>query len=181
MSLTGEFKKFALRGNLMDMAIGFTVGAAFTATARSLVDDLVMPPIGLLLGRNDFSDLYLLLAPGEGAAPPYASLAEAQAAGAVTLNYGAFVNSVIAFLLVAVVMFFVIKAINRLDRRLEREAGAEEAASSEPENKKCPYCLSTVAAKALRCPLCTSYFDGVPRTPGAAGSSPAPDPPASSA
>ncbi len=167
MSLTGEFKKFALRGNLMDMAIGFTVGAAFTATARSLVDDLIMPPVGLLLGRNDFSELYLLLAPGEGASPPYASLAEAQAAGAVTLDYGAFVNSLIAFLLVAIVMFVIIKAVNRLDRRLEREAGAEETADSEPDNKKCPYCLSTVAAQALRCPLCTSYFDGAPRTPAA--------------
>lgn len=180
MSFTEEFKKFALRGNLMDMAIGFTVGAAFTTTARSLVDDLIMPPVGLLLGRNDFSDLYLLLAPGEGV-PPYASLAEAQAAGAVTLNYGAFVNSVIAFLLVAVVMFFIIKAVNRLDRRLEREAGAEETGSSEPENKKCPYCLSTVAAKALRCPLCTSYFDGVPRTPGSIGDAAAPDRPGPSA
>lgn len=166
MSFGSEFKKFALRGNLMEMAIGFTVGAAFTATARSLVDDLVMPPVGLLLGRNDFSDLYVLLAPGEAAPPPYASLAEAQAAGAVTLGYGAFLNTVIAFLLVALVMFLIIKAINRLDRQLEREAGAEETGGSEPENKKCPFCLSTVAARAVRCPLCTSYLDGSPRGAG---------------
>lgn len=162
MSFTGEFKKFALRGNLTDMAIGFTVGAAFTATAKSLVDDLIMPPIGLLLGRSDFSDLYLLLAPGEAAAAPYASLAAAQEAGAVTWNYGAFINTMIAFLLVAIVMFLVIKAVNRADRELERRAGAEETADDEPDNKKCPYCLSTVAAQAVRCPLCTSYLDGRP-------------------
>lgn len=166
MSVTSEFRKFALRGNLLDMAIGFTVGAAFTATARSLVDDLIMPPIGLLLGRSDFSDLYLLLAPGEAAPPPYATAAEAQAAGAVTLDYGAFINTAIGFLLVALVMFMIIKAINRIDRQLEREAGAAETAPSEPDEKKCPYCLSTVPAKATRCPLCTSHLPGL-QAPGA--------------
>lgn len=156
MSLVSEFKKFALRGNLVDMAVGFTVGAAFTSIARSLVDDVVMPPVGLLLGRSDFSDLFWLLRAGEAELPPYATLADAQAAGAVTINYGLFVNAVLAFLLVALAMFLVMRAINRIDRQLERDAGAAEAAPAEPESKKCPYCLTTIPFKATRCPQCTS-------------------------
>lgn len=156
MSLVSEFQKFALRGNLVDMAVGFTVGAAFTTIARSLVDDVIMPPVGLLLGRSDFSDLFWQLRPGDAAPPPYATLAEAQAAGAVTINYGLFINAVLAFVLVALAMFLVIRAINRIDRQLERDAGAAETAPAEPESKKCPYCLSTIPSKATRCPQCTS-------------------------
>lgn len=160
MSIVSEFKKFTLRGNLVDMAVGFTVGAAFTTIARSLVDDVIMPPVGLLLGRSDFSDLFWLLRAGETAPPPYATLADAQAAGAVTINYGVFVNAVLAFLLVAIAMFLVIRTINRLERKLEREAGAPEAATAEPETKKCPYCLTTIAHQATRCPQCTSQLGG---------------------
>jgi len=160
MSLVSEFKKFALRGNLVDMAVGFTVGAAFTTIARSLVDGVIMPPAGLLLGRSDFSDLFWLLRAGEAEPPPYATLADAQAAGAVTINYGVFVNAVLAFVLVALAMFLVIRAINRIDRQLERDAGAAEAAPAEPESKKCPFCLSTIPYKATRCPQCTSNLEG---------------------
>jgi len=164
MSIVSEFKKFTLRGNLVDMAVGFTVGAAFTTIARSLVDDVIMPPVGLLLGRSDFSDQFLLLRAGETAPPPYSTLADAQAAGAVTINYGVFVNAVLAFLLVAVAMFLVIRAINRAERVLEREAGASEAEPAEPETKKCPYCLTTIPHKASRCPQCTSQLGGGRRT-----------------
>lgn len=173
MSVLSEFKKFTLRGNLVDMAVGFTVGAAFTSIARSLVDDVIMPPVGLLLGRSDFSDLFWLLRAGE-AAPPYNTLADAQAAGAVTINYGVFVNAVLAFLLVAVAMFLVIRAINRIDRQLERDAGAAEAAPAEPETKKCPFCLTTIPAKATRCPQCTSNLEGGPGPAGAAEAEPPP-------
>lgn len=176
MSIVGEFKKFALRGNLVDMAVGFTVGAAFTSIARSLVDDVVMPPVGLLLGRSDFSDLFWLLRAGETAPPPYATLADAQAAGAVTINYGLFINAVLAFLLVALAMFLVMRAINRIDRQLERDAGAAEAAPAEPENKKCPYCLTTVPYKATRCPQCTSDLAGGSGPAGEVAAEPPPLP-----
>jgi len=126
VAFLGEFKKFAMRGNVVDLAVGFTVGAAFTTIARSLVDDILMPPAGLVLGRTDFSDLYWLLRAGTEAPPPYATLADAQAAGAVTLNYGLFINAVLTFLIVAVAMFLVIRGINRVDRELERRSGAAE-------------------------------------------------------
>jgi large conductance mechanosensitive channel len=173
-TLLGEFRKFALRGNMVDLAIGFTVGAAFTTIARSLVDDVIMPPLGLLLGRSDFSDYFVLLRSETEAAPPYATLADAKAAGAVTLNYGQFVNAIIAFLLVALAMFVVIKAINRIDRQLERDSGAGETEPKEPDNKKCPFCLSTIPFKATRCPQCTSALE----TGRKAEEPPAPAPPA---
>lgn len=161
-SWVNEFKKFALRGNLVDLAVGFTVGAAFTTIAKSLVSDIVMPPVGLLLGRNDFSDLYLLLKAGDASPPPYVGLAEAQEAGAVTVNYGVFLNNVLAFLLVALVMFLVIRAMNRVERQLEKDSGTGESGPEEPDNKKCPYCLSTVPFKASRCPRCTSQLGQPP-------------------
>lgn len=152
-----EFKKFAMRGNVVDLAVGFTVGAAFSTVAKSLVDDVIMPPVGLLMGRANFADLFLLLKSGTEQAPPYATLAEAQAAGAVTLNYGVFINNVIAFLLVALAMFLLVRAINRLDAELEEEFGeGAEKAPAAPANKKCPYCLSTIPYRATRCPQCTS-------------------------
>ena len=156
MALWSEFKKFIFRGNLLDLAIGFTVGAAFTTIAKSLVTDVLMPPIGWLIGRSDFSDLFWILRAGETVKPPYATLADAQAAGAVTINYGLFVNSVIAFLVVAVAMFAVIRMANRLDRDLERALGHAPPAPAEPSDKKCPYCLSTIPYKAIRCAHCTS-------------------------
>lgn len=156
MGLWSDFKKFVFRGNLLDLAIGFTVGAAFATIAKSLVSDILMPPVGWLLGRSDFSDFFWLLKAGETAPPPYATLADAQAAGAVTVNYGVFVNNVLAFVVVAIAMFAVIKMASRLDRELERAAGHAPPTPEEPTDKKCPYCLSTIPYKATRCAHCTS-------------------------
>jgi len=143
-----EFKEFAMRGNVIDMAIGIIIGAAFGAIVKSLVADVIMPPIGLLLGNVDFTNLFILLQEGtEGG--PYASLGEAQAAGAVTVNYGVFLNTVISFVIVAFVVFLLIRSINRLKRE-------EEEPAAEPTTKECPYCLSSIAIKATRCPHCTS-------------------------
>jgi large conductance mechanosensitive channel len=144
-----EFKEFALRGNVIDMAVGIIMGAAFGASIKSLVDDIIMPPIGLLLGGVDFTNLFFLLKAGSKAPGPYASLTDARAAGAVTFNYGVFINLVISFLIVAVVMFLLIRAINQLRRK-------EEAAPAAPTTKECPYCLSTIPLRATRCPHCTS-------------------------
>jgi large conductance mechanosensitive channel len=142
-----EFKKFALRGNVIDMAVGIIIGSAFSTIVKSLVDDVLMPPIGLLLGGVDFVNLFILLKGGDPGGP-YAALADAQAAGAVTVNYGAFINNVISFLIVAAAMFLLIRGINRLER------GEEEA--PEPTTKECPYCQTTIPIKATRCPNCTS-------------------------
>jgi large conductance mechanosensitive channel len=143
-----EFKEFAMRGNVVDMAVGIVIGGAFGTIVKSLVSDVLMPPIGLLLGNVDFSNLFLVLKEGTTAAP-YASLVQAGEAGAVTVNYGMFVNSVISFLIVAFAVFMVIRGINRLKRE-------EEAPPAEPTTKDCPYCLSTIAIKATRCSQCTS-------------------------
>ncbi|MBM4466101.1 MAG: large conductance mechanosensitive channel protein MscL [Chloroflexi bacterium] len=143
-----EFKEFAMRGNVVDMAVGIIVGAAFGQIVTSLVNDVLMPPLGLLLGNVDFSDLFVVLK-GGAVAGPYASLADAQAAGAVTLNYGLFVNTIVSFLIIAFAVFFLIRSINRLQRQ-------EEAPPAEPTTKECSYCLSTIPLKATRCPHCTS-------------------------
>jgi large conductance mechanosensitive channel len=149
-----EFKEFALRGNLVDMAVGIVVGVAFGAIANSLVSDVVMPPIGLLLGKVDFANLFAVLKEG-ATAGPYASLAAAKQAGAVTLNYGAFINTLINFVIVALAVFLVVRTINRM-RRTEEEAPAE------PTSKECPRCFSTISLKATRCPQCTSELAGTP-------------------
>ena len=115
--IISEFKKFALRGNVVDLAVGFTVGVAFTTVVKSAVDDLIMPVVGLVIGRVEFSELFYLLKPGPESPPPYATLAEAQAAGAVTINYGLFINNVITFCIIALVMFGLIRLINRLEER----------------------------------------------------------------
>ena len=143
-----EFKEFAVKGNVVDMAVGIIIGAAFGAIVKSLVSDMIMPPIGLILGNVDFSNLFLVLKEGAAAAP-YASLAEAQKAGAVTINYGLFVNAVISFIIVAFAVFMLIRSINRLKRQ-------EEAAPAEATTKECPYCYSAIPIKATRCPNCTS-------------------------
>ncbi len=143
-----EFKEFATRGNVMDMAVGIIIGAAFSTIVNSLVSDVIMPPIGLLLGNVDFANLFILLSAGSPG-PPYTSLVEAQAAGAVTINYGVFINALISFLIVALVLFMIIRSMNRLRR-------AEEEAPAEPTTKECPYCLSTIPIKAVRCAHCTS-------------------------
>jgi len=147
-----EFKEFAMRGNVVDMAVGIIIGGAFGTIAKSLVADVIMPPVGLILGGVDFSNLFVVLR--QGATPgPYSALADAQAAGAVTINYGVFVNSVVSFLIVALAVFFLVKAINNLKR-------AEEAPPPEPTTKDCPKCFTSIPIKATRCPHCTSEIGG---------------------
>jgi large conductance mechanosensitive channel len=158
MSLLSEFRTFALRGNLADLAVGFTVGASFTTVAQSLVRDIIMPPLALVLGGRDFSDRFVLLRPGPSAPPPYATLADAQAAGAVTLNYGQFLNAVFAFFVVAIAMFVVIRVMNRVSAELE-ERFADHPQPGEPTEKKCPFCRTTIPFKAVRCPHCTSFLE----------------------
>jgi large conductance mechanosensitive channel len=146
-----EFREFALRGNVVDMAVGIIIGAAFGTIVKSLVDDIVMPPIGLLLGGLDFTNFFILLKAGSPAAP-YPSLADAQAAGAVTMNYGVFINAVVSFLIVAFVLFLLIRGMNQMRREEEAEPG-------EPTTRECPHCLSTIPLNATRCPHCTSHLE----------------------
>ena len=143
-----EFKEFAMRGNVVDMAVGIIIGGAFGTIVKSLVSDVVMPPIGLLLGGVDFSNLFLVVSQGTPAGP-YSALADAQAAGAVTVNYGLFVNSVVSFLIVALAVFFVVKSLNAMKRK-------EEAPPAEPTTKECSFCATEIPIKATRCPHCTS-------------------------
>ena len=142
-----EFKAFAMRGNVIDLAVGIIIGGAFGTIVKSLVDDVIMPPIGLALGNVDFADLFMLLKAGAKSPPPYATLAEAQAAGAVTVNYGVFVNAVITFLIVAFSVFLLVRAANRLQ---------PQEAPAAPTTKDCPYCRMAVPVAATRCPHCTS-------------------------
>jgi len=144
-----EFKEFAMRGNVVDMAVGIIIGAAFGSIVNSLVSDVIMPPIGLILGNVDFSNLFIVIKQGTRAAGPYISIADAKAAGAVTLNYGLFLNSIISFIIVAFSVFILIKGINRLKRK-------EEAPSAEPTTKDCPYCYFTIPIKAVKCGHCAS-------------------------
>lgn len=143
-----EFKEFAMRGNVVDMAVGIIIGAAFGTIVKSLVADIIMPPIGLLLGNVDFSNLFIVLKEGS-VAGPFAALADAQKAGAVTINYGLFFNTIISFIIVAFAIFILIRALNKLKRQ-------EEAPVEEPTTKDCPRCLSTIPIKATRCAFCTS-------------------------
>lgn len=144
-----EFKKFIARGNVMDLAIGVIIGGAFSAIVTSLVNDIIMPPIGLLLGKVDFSNLFIDLS-GAG----YESLAAAQEAGAATINYGLFINAIINFLIVALVIFLVVRQLNKM-------AKPKPPAPSAPTTKKCPYCLTEIPLKATRCPACTSQLEDV--------------------
>ncbi len=141
-----EFREFAMRGNVLDMAVGIIIGIAFGAIVTSLVNDIIMPPIGLALGRVDFSNFFLNLSGGS-----YASLAAAKEAGAVTVNYGVFVNTVINFIIVAFVLFLIVRSMNKLKRK--------EEALAEPKTKDCPFCLSQIPIKATRCPHCTSELE----------------------
>ena len=140
-----EFKEFAVKGNVVDMAVGIIIGGAFGTIVKSLVSDILMPPIGLALGGVDFSELFLVLK-GSG---DFNTLAEAASAGAVTINYGLFLNNVISFVIVAFAVFLLVKSINRLKKQ-EAEKPAEVT------TKDCPRCYSAVAIKATRCPHCTS-------------------------
>ena len=153
-NLATEFKKFAMRGNVIDMAVGIIIGAAFGRIVDSLVNDVIMPPLGLLLGRVDFTNLYFILKDGAGQAP-YASLDLAQKAGAITINYGVFVNTVISFLIVAFAVFMLIKTINKLQEQMDRK-NAEDALKAEPTTKICPFCFTSIDIRATRCPDCTS-------------------------
>jgi len=141
----GEFRKFVARGNIIDLAVGIVIGTAFKDVVNSLVQDLVMPPIGLLLAGVDFTDLFISLSGGS-----YASLAEAKEAGAATLNYGRFINTLIDFLIISVAIFFLVRWTNRLQ---PKEAPAPPAA---PTTKTCPYCGTSIPIVAVRCPNCTS-------------------------
>jgi large conductance mechanosensitive channel len=143
-----EFKEFAMRGNVLDMAVGIIIGAAFGTIINSLVNDVIMPPIGLLLGNIDFSNLFVVLREGAKASSPYESLAAAKAAGATSINYGVFINTVITFLIVAFAVFLLIRSVNKLKR--------QEETPPVPTTKECQYCFSTIPIKAFRCPHCTS-------------------------
>jgi len=145
-----EFKEFAMRGNVVDMAVGIVIGAAFGAIIKSLVADVIMPPIGLLLGGVDFSNLFLVLKDAAGGAGAYASLADAQAAGAVTINYGAFINTIISFIIIAFAIFMLIKGMNSAKKK------EEPAPAAAPTTKKCDKCLSEIPLAATRCAFCTT-------------------------
>ena len=149
MGMVKEFKEFAMRGNVVDMAVGIIIGGAFGTIVKSLVSDVIMPPIGLLLGGVDFSNLFVVLKEGTAGTAPYAALTDAQTAGAVTVNYGVFINSIISFTIVAFAVFILIKGINNMKRQ-------EEAPPAEPTTKECPFCISTIPIKATRCPNCTA-------------------------
>ena len=146
-NMLNEFKKFVMRGNVLDMAVGIIIGGAFTKIVNSMVADVMMPPLGLLMGQVDFSNWFVVIKQGTTAGP-YTTIADAQAAGATTMNLGLFLNAIISFVIVAFCIFLLIKAINKLNA--PQEAPAAIAA------KKCPYCCSDVALEATRCPHCTS-------------------------
>jgi large conductance mechanosensitive channel len=140
-----EFKEFAVKGNMVDMAIGIVIGAAFGKIVSSLVSDVLMPPLGKFMGNVDFSSLFVNLSGGS-----YPSLAAAKAAGAATVNYGIFINSVIDFLIIAFALFLFVKGMNTMNRK------EKAAAPAPPPTKECPYCFSSISLKATRCPCCTS-------------------------
>jgi large conductance mechanosensitive channel len=152
MSVMTEFREFAVKGNVVDMAVGIIIGAAFGTIAKSLVDDVIMPPIGLALGGVSFENLFAVLRPGETVGP-YATLADAQAAGAVTINYGIFINNLVSFIIVAFAVFILVKGINRMRRE-------EQIAPEAPTDKACPFCATAIPIAAVRCPHCTSALEG---------------------
>jgi large conductance mechanosensitive channel len=151
MSATKEFREFAVKGNVVDMAVGIIIGAAFGTIVRSLVDDLIMPPVGLLLGGIAFENFFFVLREG-AAGGPYLTLEDARAAGAVTVNYGVFVTTLVAFLIVAFAVFMIVRAVNRLRRE-------EQVAPESPTDRPCPFCASAISIKAIRCPQCTSELE----------------------
>jgi large conductance mechanosensitive channel len=147
-----DFKAFIMRGNVIDMAVGIIIGIAFGLVVNSLVKDIIMPPIGLALGNVDFSNLFVVLKENPLAPGPYPSLAYAQAAGAVTLNYGVFINAVVNLVIIAAAVFLlIVRPVAKLQARKKK---AEEPAA--PTTKECPYCFTSISIKASRCPNCTS-------------------------
>lgn len=151
MSVLREFREFAVRGNVIDMAVGIIIGAAFGAIIASLVDDVIMPPVGLILGGVRFDDLFLVLRSGNPPSP-YLTLEAARTAGAVTINYGVFINRLMTFLIVAFAVFMLVRAINKLRRR-------EQVAPAAPTDRACPFCAMTIPVRATRCPHCTSAIE----------------------
>jgi large conductance mechanosensitive channel len=145
------FRDFVMRGNVIDLAVAVIIGAAFTKIVNSLVEDIIMPPIGLLLGNVDFANLFAVLKAGSKAAAPYATLAEAKAAGAVTLNYGLFLTTVVTFLIVAFVVYLIVRSVTRL---------GPKKADAPVTTKDCPYCLSKIPIKATKCAFCTADVGG---------------------
>ena len=154
MALMKEFREFAVKGNVVDMAVGIIIGGAFGTIVKSLVDDVLMPPIGLVLGNVDFSNMFLVLKQGDTIAGPYTLLSDAKTAGAVTLNYGSFLSNIITFLIVAWAVFILVKSINQLRREEQVEPQA-------PTDKPCPFCAMTIPILAKKCPHCTSPLAGV--------------------
>lgn len=148
MDMLKEFKEFILRGNVVDMAVGIIIGVAFGKIVSSFVNDILMPPIGLILGKVDFSNLFIDLSGNN-----FLTLDAAKKAGAATINYGLFFNTILDFIIVALAVFLMIRQLNRMKR-------APEAAPAAPESKECPFCLSTIPLKATRCPHCTSELKG---------------------
>jgi len=145
-----DFKAFVMRGSVVDLAVGVIIGAAFGSIVKSLVDDILMPPIGLASGGIDFANKFIVLKDGAKAAAPYASLADAKAAGAVTMNYGLFVNQTVTFLIVAAAIFLVVKLVARLQ--------VPVAVPTAPSTKGCPFCATQIPIAAKRCPNCTSQL-----------------------
>jgi large conductance mechanosensitive channel len=144
--IIAEFKEFMIRGNMVDLAIGIVIGVAFGSIITSLVTDVIMPPIGLLLGRSDFSNLFINLS-----GTPYSSLAAAKQAGAPVIAYGSFINTIVNFLIIILVLFLIIKVVNSMMRLSKPPASAF---------RDCPFCYSTISVKAVRCPKCTSFIEG---------------------
>jgi len=147
--MLAEFKKFIMKGNVVDLAVGIIIGSAFGAVVNSFVNDIIMPPIGLLLGKIDFANLYILLQEGTPAGP-YETLAAAREAGAVTLNLGLFINTIISLLIVGFAVFLLVRAVNRLEKPAEEKA---------PATKDCPFCCTEIPEAAKRCPHCTSDLE----------------------
>lgn len=146
-NIYNEFKNFVMRGNVLDMAVGIIIGGAFTKIVNSMVADVMMPPLGLLMGKVNFSNWFIVLKQGSTTPGPYESLTAAQSAGATTINIGNFLNSIISFLIVAACIFALVKAMNKINKRKEDAA---------PTTKSCPYCCTEIPLEAVRCPHCTS-------------------------
>ena len=146
-NIYNEFKNFVMRGNVLDMAVGIIIGGAFTKIVNSMVADVMMPPLGLLMGKVNFSNWFIVLKQGGTTPGPYESLTAAQSAGATTINVGNFLNTIISFLIVAACIFALVKAMNKINKRKEDAA---------PTTKSCPYCCTEIPLEAVRCPHCTS-------------------------
>lgn len=161
-TLVQEFRDFIVQGNAIDLAIGIIIGSAFSAVVTSIVENLMMPPLGLLLGRVDFQDLFLILRQGERVLPNNATLEMAREVGAVTLNYGLFISDLVSFILLGFGVFMIVRGINKLHKKaneFKERSGNQQQTVEEPEEKDCPYCFRSISIKATRCPYCTSQLD----------------------